>query len=301
MIIYSLSGLFFSGVWYSYGTLSVQMRVFMPKTVSKPKNKAKCRLCGALDHTARNHEKAILAAAEPEKKHTLPEIPSTLPALNMKLIVEQKLVGQEGEVLHVCSYPLCKNTYDVTGYGNYCSQTCMMFDAKRRSNLKGKKGDTYKPEYAGELLRNYLLECEVSHQPRMVKIGDSLIPLKRTMLPGVEGYALFIGKSVYTLLIWAKKYTDFREAMLMLKSVQKMYLQNNGLVGTYGASLATFLLMNNHGMREKSERTVNNTFGIVREVYEKADSYEQMNQFDKPFEELGSRADSEGDDEPTIV
>ncbi len=276
------------------------MRVFMPKTVSKKQNKAKCRICGALDHTARNHEKAILAANEPEPKHTLPDIPTSLPALNMKLVVEQKMVGQEGEVLHKCNYPLCKNLVDVTGYGPYCSQTCMMFDAKRTGNLKGKKKDNYKPEYAGERLRNYLLDCELSHQPKMVKIGDSLIPLKRTMLPGVEGYALYIGFSVYTLLIWAKKYTDFREAMLMLKSVQKMYLQNNGLVGTYGGSLATFLLMNNHGMREKSERTVNNTFGIVREVYEKADSYEQMNQFDKPFEELGARADND-DEEPTIV
>lgn len=272
----------------------------MPKTAPEKKNKAKCRVCGSFDHTARNHEKAILAANEPERKHTLPDVPLSLPPLNMKLVVEQKMVGQEGEVLKKCAYCFCKNHVDVTGYGPFCSQTCAMFEAKRAQAIKGKKGDKYKAEYAGERLRNYLLDCELSHQPKMVKVGDNIIPLKRTMLPGVEGYALYIGFSVYTLLIWAKKYTEFREAMLMLKSIQKMYLQNNGLTNVYGASLSTFLLMNNHGMREKSERTVNNTFGIVREVYEKADSYEQMNQFDRPFEELGARADGE-EDEPTVV
>lgn len=210
-----------------------------------------------------------------------------------KIVVDT--AAAEGKVLHHCKFPLCKSLVDETGYGEYCTQTCAWFDRKREASRR-KAIEKYRPEYANEMFYEYLKEVELSHSPRYAKVEDTLVPIKRVQIPAVGGYATYLGYPKVTLKSWAMRHPEFRAAMLMLKQVQEYYLTNYGGVGMYTPTVVKMMLMNNHGMKDRSERTVNHLFGIVREVYEKADAYEQDGALDDPFEGILGAGDDDNEE-----
>lgn len=200
----------------------------------------------------------------------------------------------EGEVLKKCKFPSCQSLVDETGYGEFCTQTCSFFFRKLEHERHTSK-DKYQDKFATTMFMEYLKQCERSHLPLYAKVEDTLVPVRRTEIPSIAGFATYLGFAKITLKSWANSHPEFRKAMLLLKQVQEYYLTNYGGTGMYNSNVVKLMLMNNHGMKDRSERTVNHLFGVVREVYEQADAYEQDGALDDPFE--GMLGDGANEDE----
>lgn len=266
----------------------------MPTTTRKARkkrapSKRKCSVCSSTEHTKRNCLQSQQLELVPEEIEV------------HKLVVQSGpktgKAGEplEGEVLKKCKFPSCRSHVDETGYGPYCTQTCSFFDRKRIHAMAESK-DKYQEKFAEEDFMEYLKECERSHLPLYAKVDETLVPIRRVQIPSVAGFASYLGFAKVTLKSWAAKHDEFRKAMLYLKQIQEYYLTNNGGVGVYNSNVVKLMLMNNHGMKDRSERTVNHLFGIVREVYEQADAYEQDGALEDPFEGVLGIGASEDDD-----
>ena len=264
------------------------------KKTSSSRVKKRTITCGLCNKKGHNKAHCPLKPKEEEKQ---------LELIPHKLVVQSGVKtgpngeALEGEVLRKCKRRMCRHIVDETGYGEFCTMTCAFFERKR-VHEEYKSKDKYQPTFATESLTDYLIECERSHLPMFAKVEETLIPVKRTQIPSVAGFATYLGFAKITLKSWANKYSEFRKAMLLLKQVQEYYLTNYGGTGMYTPVVVKLMLMNNHGMKDRSERTVNHLFGIVREVYEQADAYEQDGALDDPFE--GMLGDGANEDEDFI-
>lgn len=112
----------------------------------------------------------------------------------------------------------------------------------------GGRPTKYNPDFVNEL-DNYLKTC-----------GK-----EQTSLPTIEGFALFLGVHRDTLYEWADKKDDngklihpeFSDTLKDLEQIQKQQLIDDGIYGgkEVNATIVKLMLMNNHGMREKSDFT----------------------------------------------
>ena len=109
--------------------------------------------------------------------------------------------------------------------------------AETRKKHAGGRPTKYKPEYCN--LTAYLKACE--------RENDTL--------PTVCGYAIFLGVGEQTLRDWKKSHPEFSGSLDRLKTIQKNMLINRGLLGTYNPTIAKLILCANHGMKERSDYT----------------------------------------------
>lgn len=74
-------------------------------------------------------------------------------------------------------------------------------------------------------------------------------------LPQIEDFAEKMGKSIQCFNEWEKKYPEFGEALNKIRKRQKIQLINDGIYGgkEVNSTIVKLLLMNNHGMREKTD------------------------------------------------
>lgn len=72
-------------------------------------------------------------------------------------------------------------------------------------------------------------------------------------LPTLEGFASSIGVLVETLERWANANAQFKSSFELAKQMQKNKIITDALDRSYDGNFAKFLLVNCHGMREKSE------------------------------------------------
>jgi hypothetical protein len=188
-----------------------------------------------------------------------------------------------------CAYRRCNNLVDEIGYPPFCSRTCQHFHAREQIYFRvnhDKETVKYNPAYASERLWEYLLECEGTHtRARYNKVGDSLVPVRHYRIPSIFDYATYLGVPMLMLRYWSETHEELRQAMLMLRQIQKTYYIEFGSSGVYNGNLTKFLLMNQHGMRERSEERSLNLVGIVKEVYELANSYDNQGLTENPFDE----------------
>ena len=192
-----------------------------------------------------------------------------------------------------CRFGLCNRLVDEQGYPPYCTRVCEMFDKKRLLEISGATSQ-YDPKYAHEEFWAYLRTCEVSHTTRFMKIGDNLVPIKDIQVPTLAGYAMFLGLSKEVLRKWTTVHEEFRIAMVNLKQAQESFLVSKGLANVYNPKITQLLLQHSHGIKEHTEKTVNNLFGIVREAYEHADTLASGGGGEEPFD------NDEEDDEENI-
>jgi hypothetical protein len=115
----------------------------------------------------------------------------------------------------------------------------------------------YDPSYC-EKVKDYLAqsvdEWDEYHKTR----GDKSDTYERTLkvkLPSHEGFAIYLGVIVQTLINWSEEYPDFLVALRLIDQAQKERLANEGLAGTYSPLIAKLILSSNHGMRERSDFT----------------------------------------------
>ena len=77
--------------------------------------------------------------------------------------------------------------------------------------------------------------------------------------PTIEGFAIDNDISVRCVKYWGhdeEEHPRFAFAYRQAIAIQKRKLLENGLADKYNAALTKFLLMNNHGMSDKSEQKV---------------------------------------------
>ncbi len=117
----------------------------------------------------------------------------------------------------------------------------------------------YKEEYIEEI-GEYLKDCkdilDDYHKTRGEK-SDSYERVIKVNLPMVEGFALRLGVNKTTIYEWAKKHTNFSNALVQIKTEQKKRLIEMGLSGDYNSTIAKLVLSANHGMIERKDITTN--------------------------------------------
>ena len=102
----------------------------------------------------------------------------------------------------------------------------------------------YNPEYADSLLK-YFKEHEG--------------------FPTIEEWAVENNLAIRTVYEWSHdedKYPRFAATFKQTMAIQKSKLLQNGLADKYNATLTKFLLMNNHGMSDKSTNDTTVTFNV---------------------------------------
>jgi|SRR3990167_5110389 len=115
----------------------------------------------------------------------------------------------------------------------------------------------YLPEMC-QMADDYLKSCQDTETVRVKTEGDKSTSYQlgiKVKLPTREGFADFLDIVVSTMLIWEKEYPDFSKALSKIDKEQKERLLNSGLSGNYNPTIAKLILMNNHGMRERTDHT----------------------------------------------
>ncbi len=112
------------------------------------------------------------------------------------------------------------------------------------------------------------------HYDKLLKPHHILKPL-----PTLESFAHSIDVDVDTLENWTKnekKFPGFFGAFARAKEIQKNLIIVRAEAGASNAGFATFLLKNNHGMKDKSEVDQNvkidNLQDVVNQAYEQANN-----------------------------
>lgn len=259
----------------------------------KKKAKKKAKKVVGKKRPAKRVTKSDNKKAEEEQLKRLqahPTLPSVIPG--------QRHQGQvtPSKVLKKCKYPLCTRLVDEQGCGQYCTMVCSAFDKRRLRALLVAAGERqyseYMPRFANEDLHAYLQECEVSHGARFMQVGSDLIPIRNVQVPSQSGFALYLGFSEVTIKRWATRHEEFRSALGIIKQVQRHFLISKGLTKAYDPQLTKFLLMNNHGMKDKREDEHNiNLLPAIKAIYSQADAIEET---------VDSVSEQYDDDESTI-
>ena len=124
----------------------------------------------------------------------------------------------------------------------------------------------YKPEFCDKA-EEYL-------QAHQDAYGERL----EVKLPTIDGFAIYLEVTKPTLYDWEKEYPEFSYALGLIRKEQKERCLNNGLSGSYNATIAKLILSSNHGMSEKSTTEVtgqggkdlipepSNTSDLAREI-----------------------------------
>lgn len=123
--------------------------------------------------------------------------------------------------------------------------------------------------------QDYLDDCQDTedefHKTRGEK-SDSYDRIVEVNLPTIEGFALYLGVNKTTLYEWEKIHPDFSNALDKIRIEQHKRLVNHGLAGDYNPVITKLILMNNHGMKERSDLTSDDKQLYDKEHKEKADN-----------------------------
>lgn len=96
------------------------------------------------------------------------------------------------------------------------------------------------------------------YDPIFIKKVDEYLATtgrEQTTLPKVVSFARYIGVSKDTLYEWAKNNKEFSDSLAKIMEAQEETLIDDGIYGgkEVNATIVKLLLMNNHGMREKTD------------------------------------------------
>jgi len=96
------------------------------------------------------------------------------------------------------------------------------------------------------------------YDPKYILMVDEYLETtgrEQTHLPKIVSFARYIGVSKDSLYEWAKLHKDFSDALEKIMEKQEEVLIDDGIYGgkEVNSTIVKLLLMNNHGMRDKSE------------------------------------------------
>lgn len=145
-------------------------------------------------------------------------------------------------------------------------------------NHPGGRPPKYNPKYCQDMIDYFSAdphkEVEIIsyYKGEVSKIDKKLVANE---LPAFHKFAAQIGVIHETLIEWTRVYKEFSEAYTRCKELQKFFLIENGLQGTYIAAPFVFVAKNLTDMKDKSETEVNaNVKADVGVVYKLPDGTE---------------------------
>jgi DNA-packaging protein gp3 len=151
--------------------------------------------------------------------------------------------------IRTCEYSACSKCLGPL-QKKFCSNAC-----RNKAYVPGRSGGRpaqYRPEFAHQVLDDYLFKCLMADELRVEKVGRKYKEIVEADIPTRNGFCIYLwkefGMSVHrnTLTNWARAHRDFYIALERIKDIQCMLLVNNGLSGRYNATFVSFLLRNNH-------------------------------------------------------
>lgn len=132
----------------------------------------------------------------------------------------------------------------------------------------------YTEEYCDKLLEWFSVpECKtqykISYYPDGTIRSEEPIMLPPTF-PTFELFAASIGVSNGTLKNWCSKYPRFNNAYQLAKAVQLGIAKQNAVAKLYDCNFVKFLLINDHGMAEKTESDVTYKVVVSKDIDEES-------------------------------
>lgn len=123
---------------------------------------------------------------------------------------------------------------------------------------KGNKASVkYREEYCQLLLNFFAVpEREIVYERKYYKDGTLQCETPKIVLPPrfptFELFAASIGVVPNTLLNWCEKHPRFADAYAQAKNIQLGIAKAHGAMKDYDSNFTKFLLVNDHGMSDKS-------------------------------------------------
>lgn len=114
-------------------------------------------------------------------------------------------------------------------------------------------------------------------QAKIQEYLDEAIPINMK-IPTVEGLCLKIGIFKDTAYRWAKKYSEFSDALELIKHKQKEYLTEIGIFGgkEINANIVALFLKANHGMVETTRQELTGKDGEALVIIKDGSQVKQM-------------------------
>lgn len=198
----------------------------------------------------------------------------------------RKVPGPAPKPAKRCDAPDCDRTIPVNNK-NFCSARCRrVFDAESHAN----KPSQFDPKMiTEEKLQEFFEHCRRRSNPEMKQVFleghennpemSKVILKQNTYFPTKQKFAKWLGISHQTLYNWEQRYASFARATERVLAEQKIWIENEGMVGNFSSKLADLFLKTDHGFTDKNEenKNVNNFFYFLDQVYDKADAIEGRN------------------------
>lgn len=114
---------------------------------------------------------------------------------------------------------------------------------------------TYRPEYCQQII-DYFAKPKFHLEDVLIqtKHGEKVVrKLICDYFPTLYGFAASIGVWSQTILDWVKIHSDFNEAYMHAKDLQRDNLSQGGLLEAYNAQITQFIGINDMGMRSSKQ------------------------------------------------
>lgn len=124
-------------------------------------------------------------------------------------------------------------------------------------NMPAGRPFIYDKEKTVESANAYIDSCKDEQYTLIKTEGESTTSWEnkiRVKLPTIEGLAVYLKVSRWTVYDWKEKYPEFAEVIDRLQAEQADRLLNNGLSNDYNSTI-TKVLLTKHGYREGTELT----------------------------------------------
>ena len=115
----------------------------------------------------------------------------------------------------------------------------------------------YRPNFCDKLIEYFNQPLYITVEVEKMSASGAVKTVKEKRandMPTFEGFAVDIcNVAPSKLSIWADKHDDFRKAMEKAKGLQKKFLFNHTMNGSYNASFAKFFAINCLDMVDRTE------------------------------------------------
>lgn len=122
-----------------------------------------------------------------------------------------------------------------------------VYDLKENGKNATGRPVEYDPAFCDKLVEFF------SGEPMNITVTDKGIIKSANKLPTFENFAASISVSTKTLYNWSEQFPEFLQAFARARELQKNWLIENGLNGTYNPQFTIFVAKNITDMRDKQE------------------------------------------------
>ena len=138
--------------------------------------------------------------------------------------------------------------------------------AETRFQPGNKKAGKYQDKYVDDII-TYFSEPEPQYIYKRSFYKDGTLKSEEPIMlppkfPTFEKFAAQVGVTHQTLMNWCEKHPRFSTAYALAKNMQLGIAKAGGVMKQYDGNFTKFILMNDHGMSEKTLNDTTVTFNV---------------------------------------